>query len=342
MKAMVLTAYKKLEILEVPKPVPQADEVLIRVKACGICGSDIYGYDGSTGRRQPPVIMGHEAAGVIEELGSAVTGWKVGERVTFDSTIFCGACRYCLEGFENLCDNRRVLGVSCNEYKKDGAFAEYIVVPQRILYHIPDNVSFEQATIVEPLSVAFHAVNLTNGIMNRSAVVVGTGMVGLLLIQALRAAGFGMIIAVDTHKDRLATALANGADEIMLSNGRAPGKIKALTNGIGVDTAFEVVGSDSSLNLAINSVRKGGTVTVIGNLAARTSFPLQSTVTRQLKIQGSCASNGEYPACLDMMARGSVNVDVIISQVAPLEEGPQWFEKLYNREVNMLKVVLTP
>lgn len=342
MKAMVLTAYKKLEILDVPKPVPLADEVLIRVKACGICGSDIHGYDGSTGRRQPPVVMGHEAAGVIEEVGAEVRGWKIGDRVTFDSTIYCGVCAYCREGLLNLCDDRRVLGVSCDDYRRDGAFAEYVAVPQRVLYHIPDQVSFEQATIVEPLSVAFHAVNLSRGKINRSVVVIGAGMVGMLVIQSLRAAGFGRIIAVDTQPDRLQTALELGADDGLLSNEDTLGKILSLTGGRGADAAFEVVGTDTTLNLAIHSVRKGGAVTLVGNLAPKTSFPLQAAVTRQLKIQGSCASSGEYPDCLDMIARGKITVDAIISKTAPLEEGPQWFEKLYRREVQMLKVVLKP
>ena len=158
MKALVLEQYNQLEYKDVLEPTVSENEVLIQVKACGICGSDIHGMDGSTGRRIPPLIMGHEASGVIAEVGSQVRDYKSGVRVTFDSTVYCGECRFCRSGQINLCESRRVLGVSCDEYRQHGAFADYVVVPQHILYRIPDGVSFEQAAMVEACSIAFHAV----------------------------------------------------------------------------------------------------------------------------------------------------------------------------------------
>src|SRR5947209_1500247 len=152
MKALVLKEYKQFEFTDVPVPDIGTEEVLIQVKACGICGSDVHGMDGSTGRRIPPVIMGHEAAGVISKVGPAVTGWQVGDRVTFDSTIYCGKCYFCRRGEINLCDNRRVLGVSCGDYRQHGAFAEYVAVPQHILYRVPDWLPFSKAALVEPVS----------------------------------------------------------------------------------------------------------------------------------------------------------------------------------------------
>src|SRR5215468_8580284 len=143
MKALVLKEYKKFSFEEVPEPQVQPEEVLIAVKACGICGSDVHGMDGSTGRRRPPIIMGHEASGTIAELGRGVRGWAVGERVTFDSTIYCGECEYCRQGQVNLCAHRRVLGVSCEDYRQHGAFAEFLTVPQRILYRVPEQLPFE-------------------------------------------------------------------------------------------------------------------------------------------------------------------------------------------------------
>src|ERR1017187_2764723 len=161
MKALVLSEYKKLDLIDVPRPEPAAQEVLIRVHACGICGSDVHGFDGSTGRRIPPVIMGHEASGVVASVGSAVRNFREGERVTFDSMISCGACDFCRRGAANLCDRRQVLGVSCTEFRRDGAFAEYVTVPEHIVFRLPDSVSFEHAAMVEPVSVAVHAVGLT-------------------------------------------------------------------------------------------------------------------------------------------------------------------------------------
>src|SRR4029434_11173385 len=145
MKALMLTRYRNLEMAEVPTPEVGADELLVRVAACGICGSDIHGYDGSSGRRIPPLVMGHEAAGVVEAVGSAVKDFSRGERVTFDSTVDCGGCANCRRGDVNLCDRRQVLGVSCGDYRRAGAFAEFVAVPARICYRLPENLSFSEA-----------------------------------------------------------------------------------------------------------------------------------------------------------------------------------------------------
>ncbi len=173
MKALVLKEYNQFSCEDVPVPEIGADEVLIRVKACGICGSDVHGMDGSTGRRIPPVIMGHEASGIIERVGSGVAEWSVGERVTFDSTVVTRQDFYSQKGVFNLSDYRRVLGVSCAEYRQHGALAEFVAVPQSVLYRLPDGLSFEQAAMAEPVSVAFHAVNLIPREINDSAIVVG-------------------------------------------------------------------------------------------------------------------------------------------------------------------------
>ncbi len=342
MKALVLEQYRQLVYREVPDPEVGPEDVLIRVGACGICGSDIHGMDGSTGRRIPPVIMGHEAAGTIARAGSSVTGWQRGDRVTFDSTIYCGSCFYCRRGEINCCDNRRVVGVSCAEYRRHGAFAEYVAVPQHILYRLPDDLSFERAALVEPLSIALHSISLAPVTLNDSAVVVGTGMVGLLVVQALRAAGCGQIIAVDIDSDRLALASKLGADRTLLSD--APDvaqQILGLTGRRGADHVFDVVGLAPTLWLTLQCARKGGSVTLVGNLAPKVEFPLQAVVTRELRLLGSLASRGEYPAALEMIRRGAINVDVLMSAVAPLADGAVWFDRLYKRERGLLKVVLT-
>src|SRR6266446_8543165 len=161
MKVLLLSKYRHLELTNFPDPTPGPGEILVRVAACGICGSDVHGYDGSSGRRIPPIVMGHEAAGRIAAVGSDVKGFAEGDRVTFDSTISCGTCRYCTRGEINLCDNRRVLGVSCSDYSCAGAFAEYVIVPQRIVYLLPDSLSFSEAAMLEAVAVAVHAVSLS-------------------------------------------------------------------------------------------------------------------------------------------------------------------------------------
>ncbi|MGA7277474.1 MAG: galactitol-1-phosphate 5-dehydrogenase [Desulfocapsaceae bacterium] len=343
MKALVLEEYSKLVYKEMPVPEIGENEVLVQVKACGICGSDVHGMDGSSGRRHPPLIMGHEASGIIVQRGERVNDFFKGDRVTFDSTIYCGTCFYCRQGIINLCDNRRVLGVAPAEYRQHGAFAEYVAVPEHILYRLPDGLSFAQAAMVEPVSIAFHAVTLTPVSLNDSAVVIGAGMVGLFVIQALRAAGCGTIIAVDLEQSKLDLARELGADHGLLANAvDVAEEVRKLTDNRGANLAVEVVGNSVALNTAIASLRKGGALTIVGNLAATVDFPLQEVVTRQIRVTGSCSSCGEYPACLEMIARGTVNVDALISQVAPLSEGAAWFERLHNREQGLMKVILTP
>ena len=343
MKALVLKAYGQLALDEMPAPSFGPDEVLIAVKACGICGSDVHGMDGSTGRRLPPVVMGHEASGVIAKAGAAAADWKPGDRVTFDSTIYCGQCEFCRAGRINLCSNRRVLGVSCDEYRHHGAFAEFVAVPQRILYRLPDALSFEHAALVEPLSVALHAVRRTPVSRGDAAVVIGCGIIGLMLVQALRVAGCEQIIAVDVAPDRLAVAAQIGATATIHSgNADALAEILWLTNKRGADAAFEAVGVTATADLALRCVRKGGAVALVGNVAPKIEFPLQVAVTRELTVFGSCASSGEYPDCLKLLAEGAVRAEPLISAVAPLAEGAAWFDRLYRKEPGLLKVILTP
>jgi len=343
MKALVLKEYNRLAIEEVPEPVPGEREVRVAVKACGICGSDVHGMDGSTGRRRPPIIMGHEAAGVIESVGRGVEGWKPGDSVTFDSTIYCGECAYCRSGQINLCDRRRVLGVSCEDYRQHGAFADFVVVPERILYRVPQNLSFDRAALVEPYSIALHAVRRSPPELNDSVVVVGAGMIGLALVQALHQTGCGELIVVDVAVDRLDLAKQIGASRVInAQTENARQTILDLTGGKGANRSFEAVGIGSTVSLAIECVRKGGSVVLVGNVTPKVELPLQVAVTRELNILGSCASKGEYPACLDMMARGELDPTPLISAKGSLKEGATWFDRLYNKEPGLLKVILTP
>ncbi|MCY3775911.1 MAG: galactitol-1-phosphate 5-dehydrogenase, partial [Candidatus Aminicenantes bacterium] len=300
MKALVLNQYKKLDLLDVPSPGAAPDEVLVRVRSCGICGSDVHGYDGSSGRRIPPVIMGHEASGVVAEVGAAVRAFDPGDRVTFDSMICCRSCIFCRAGRPNLCEDRRVLGVSCGDYRRHGAFAEYVTVPEHVVFRVPDGVSFDEAAMVEPVSVAVHAVARANPALGDKALVVGAGMIGLLTIQALRSAGCGRIFAVDLAADRLRLAKELGADETIQSGAGTdvPAVMREMTGGLGADVVMEAVGIAETVAMSIESVRKGGTVVLIGNIAPTVGFGLQSVVTREIDVLGSCASSNDYPACL--------------------------------------------
>jgi L-iditol 2-dehydrogenase len=343
MKALLLTEYKKFELTDMPEPEVGADDVLVRVQACGICGSDIHGFDGSSGRRIPPLVMGHEAAGTVAAVGANVADFGEGDRVTFDSMISCGRCEYCDRGKYNLCDNRQVLGVSCGDYRRHGAFAEFVVVPQHIVYALPEQLSFEHAAMVEPVSVAVHAANLARVSLGESAVVVGSGMIGLLVIQCLRLAGCGKIIAVDLSNERLALAQKLGADvAINAASTDVAVAVAAEVSSDGADLAVEAVGNTAAVRTAIAALRKGGRVVLVGNLAPQIDFDLQSVVTREISVLGSCASSGEYDVCIDLLASGKLDADPLITARSSLDEAASWFDRLYAQETGLMKVIVQP
>ena len=343
MKALLLTEYKQMQVTDVDEPEVGPDDVLVQVEACGICGSDIHGYDGSTGRRIPPLVMGHEAAGVVVATGANVDDLPKGTRVTFDSMVSCGRCDFCRAGKANLCDHRMVLGVSCGEYRRHGAFAERISVPRRIVYRLPDSLSFEHAALVEAVSVAVHAANVTPITLGDTAVIVGSGMIGLLTLQAARAAGASRIIAIDLNDKRLDAAKQLGATDTLRADQADVGEaVRELTRGRGADVAFEVVGATPTVRAAIDAVRKGGNVTLVGNVSPTIELPLQSVVTREISLRGTCGCNGEYPQCIDLMARGVIDVAPLITAKIGLADGPQWFRRLYDGDPDQMKVVVRP
>jgi len=346
MKALMLSEYRQLDLVDVPLPELASDEILLRVEACGICGSDVHGYDGSSGRRIPPVIMGHEAAGVIAEVGADVTEWKKGDRATFDSTLYCGGCSYCLRGDVNLCDNRQVFGVSCKDYRRNGAFAEYVAVPARVLYRLPSELPFTEAAMIEAVSVALHAVSVSKFKAGETALVLGAGMIGTLIVQALRVAGASHIFVADPDESRVQAAGRSGAHTPihLRQNEKGTDAAQVILHSYpgGIDHVFEAVGFGATVKTAIEAVRKGGTITLVGNIDAQVELPLQSVVTRQIRLQGSAASAGEYPRAIELLASKQIDVSPFISAVQPLSDGATAFDRLYRREPNLIKIILRP
>lgn len=343
MKALLLSEYSKLEVADLPRPEPGRDEVLVQVAACGICGSDVHGYDGSSGRRIPPLVMGHEASGVVAGIGEDVSRFAVGDRVTFDSTVYCGVCHFCLNGEINLCDNRQVVGVSTPDFRRAGAFAEFVTVPERIVYRLSDELSFAEAAMLEAVSVALHAVAVSDLNGGETALVIGAGMIGLLILQAARAAGCSRVLVTDVDASRLKLAQESGADETILASGaEMVSEVLRLTGGRGVDLVLEAVGREETVSAAVDAVRKGGTVTLVGNITPQVTLPLQKVVSRQIRLQGSCASAGEYPQAIELIASGKIRVAPLITAIAPLSDGAQWFERLHSREPNLMKIVIDP
>lgn len=342
MKALLYTAPYTLEYTDWPEPQVGDDDILVRVKACGICGSDVAGHTGRTGRRLPPLIMGHEAAGVVERMGRNVTGFAPGDRICFDSTVYCNQCAACKKGQYNRCVKRQVLGVSVPEFKRHGAFAEFVAVPHWICAKLPEGMSFVQACLLEPASIGTHAANRPPISRGDTAAVLGAGTIGLFILQAARLRG-AKVIACDINDFRLDLAKNVGADACINSaKANLNDAIRKRTDGRGTDVTFEAVGFGETFRQAISITKTGGAIVAVGNLQKETEFNLQELVSRELAFIGSYASAGEFRTCIDLIASGKINVGPLISEVLPLGEGPAAFKRLLEGKENLLKIVLEP
>jgi len=343
LKALIYTKPYCFEYSDFPDPVVGDDEVLIRVKACGICGSDVQGFTGKTGRRIPPLIMGHEAAGIVEDVGKNVGNFKKGDRVCFDSTVYCNKCQPCRKGFYNRCEKRQVLGVSTPQFRRHGAFAEYVAVPWWIVSKIPENMSFIQAALLEPASIGTHAANRAPVSTDDTVLVIGAGTIGLFILQAARIRGAARVIVADINEFRLAVAKKLGADKVinpLKSDLRE--MVFSQTENKGADVTFEAVGYAKTFFDGVSATRTGGHLVAVGNLEKTAEFNLQELVARELTFTGSYASSGEFRECIELVASGKINVEPLISDVLPLEDGPDAFDRLLNAKENLLKIVLEP
>ncbi|MDI9505676.1 MAG: galactitol-1-phosphate 5-dehydrogenase [Bacillota bacterium] len=341
MKALLLEKYGEPRICDVSCPIIADDEVLVRVHACAICGSDVHGYDGRSDRRRPPIIMGHEAAGEVAQVGNQVKRYREGDRVVFNSSLFCGTCSYCNHGRQNLCKSSRVFGVHCAGYKLDGAMAEFVAVPERILYHLPKGLDYTLAALAEPFSIALHAVGRTPMGLDETACVIGSGSIGLMLIKALKAAGCTRVAALDINQARLAHARAAGAMLTIDTSEPHWQEDWAKVFPQGVDHSFEAVGAAQTLNNAIDLVKRGGSVTLVGNAAPSGVIDFQKIVLKELLLIGCYACANEYEVALRLMADKKADVSDIVSVTAPLEEGRKWFDILREGKQDVVKVVLT-
>jgi len=342
-KALLYTEPYTLQYTEVPDPKMGADDVLIRVQACGICGSDVQGYTGKTGRRLPPLIMGHEAAGIVAGTGKNVTDFAEGDRVCFDSTVYCNQCPACRQGLLNRCVKRQVLGVSVPEFKRHGALAEFVAVPHWIVAKLPDDMSFVQAALLEPASIGMHAANRAPITDDSTVLVIGAGTIGLFALQAAKLRGARKTIACDINDFRLDLAKQVGVDECIHPHKAAlTNAVRQRTDGAGVDVTIEAVGLAETFHQAISATRTGGTVIAVGNVTKEVEFNLQELVSRELTFAGSYASAGEFRTCIDLIASGQINVDPLVSEARPLADGPAAFSRLLKAQENLLKIVLEP
>lgn len=338
MKALVFTGAGEMPLQERPDPKPGNGEVVVAVRAAGICGSDVHGFLGATGRRRPGLVMGHEASGDVVATGPDVTSAKEGDRVALRSILPCGRCERCRRGQPNICRDRQGMGMHF-----DGAYAEQVLVPDSLLLPLPDTLSYEHGALIEPLAVAMHAVNRTPFELMDFVVVIGAGAIGLLTLLAARLRGAGSIVVTDVSSHRLEVARALGADLTIDVGSTDPvAAIAAATEGRGADAVFEAVGVGATVAQSLAVARAGGQVTWIGNSAPVVELPMQALVTGELTVRGAYGFVEEFEQAADALAAGWIDVRPLVERVAPLEEGPELFRRLGDGSLAAVKVVLTP
>lgn len=339
MKALVYHGPEDLKWEDIEDVRPAEDEVLIKVKAVGICGSDVHGFLGITGRRIPPMVMGHEFSGVVKEIGKKVETVQPGDRVVPYPVAFCGECEFCREGKTHICLQKKSFGVlDCN-----GAMAEYISVPAKLVFKISDSVPYTVASMMEPLAVAYRGVNNAGNIEGKNVLIVGAGTIGMLVLAIVRMRSPGKVFISDLSDSRLSIAGKMGADfTINPSKDDIDDFIKAETNGAGADIAFEAVGASPTVQQAMASLKTGGSAIWIGNSAKMITINMQEIVTRELKVTGTYIYTfKEFGEVVDLLNKGRINVEPVISLTAPLEEGAELFGRLAKAPGPLIKVILT-
>lgn len=339
MKAIIYEGPNQLSYKDVPDVLPKTGEVKLRVKACGICGSDVHGYLGITGRRTAPMIMGHEFAGEVVEVGEGVTNCRKGNRVAVYPVDFCGHCEMCKKGDVHLCHNKRAFGV----LDVDGAFAEYICVPAKCCFQIDEKTEYTLASLVEPLAVAYRGVEHAGDLEGKNVLLVGTGTIGLLALACVKRKNPNKIFVSDLSDNRLQIAAQMGAD-ILINPGKEDFKEKILkeTNGEGVDVAIEAVGAAPTVQQAMSALSLGGTAIWIGNNKPMIEINMQEIVTRELSVHGSFLYGyEEFRKVIELMNKGEFHVTPLISKEISLEQTPEYFEKLAHSPGDLIKVVVT-
>jgi L-iditol 2-dehydrogenase len=247
----------------------------------------------------------------------------------------------CNLGHFSICSNRKVIGVSCSEYSRDGGMAEYISLPDHIVYELPDNVSFDEAALLEPCSVALHAVSKINIPKNKLLLVFGAGTIGLLITHMLKMKGYENIYIVDKINSRLDIALKMGAtkkvlwDESMLNENSFQ-----LEHSTLIDCIIDAVGTSDSLNAGIKMINRRGLIRLVGNTMGRVDFPLQDVVTKEIILKGSYAFNDEMSECISFMEQKKIDVKPLISKIIDLEKAPYWFKRLSENDTEIVKVII--
>ncbi|HHV12703.1 MAG TPA: alcohol dehydrogenase catalytic domain-containing protein [Clostridiales bacterium] len=340
MKALRYLDPNQLSLEDVKEPVVRNGEVLLKVRACGICGSDVHGALGLTGRRIPPMTMGHEFTAEVVELGMDAAKFKVGDGVIVQPINFCGECINCEQGLTNMCLNKKFFGV----LTVDGAMAEYVAVPEKLLYKLPEGTSYEVGALAEPYAVAYGAVKKLEDYEGKSVLIIGAGAIGLCVLQLVKLKNPKQIIVSDLSDARLKVAKEFGADHtINPKNEDYMEAIERYTDGVMIDISIEAVGVQPTANQSIKSLRVGGTSIWVGMSQKEMEINMQDIVCSAREVLGSFNyTHEEFGEVVDIIGNGKMEADKLISKVVSLKEAPQAFDDLHRRPDEFIKIIIDP
>jgi (R,R)-butanediol dehydrogenase/meso-butanediol dehydrogenase/diacetyl reductase len=360
-KAVLLKEPRKVSIVDIPIPKISDDEVLVGVKYCGICATDVHAYAGDYDAVGPPftgfmrgAYLGHEFSGVLAEVGKNVEGWEVGDRVAVKPTFRCGKCYGCMHGLQSQCNEYvgQELGTGVGD-KYAGAYSKFVRVPlwDWRLERLPKEVSFEEGALVEPLACGMHGVRKSSFKLGDEVMVIGAGPIGLGVILFLKQAGAGLISAIEANEKRAAVAMKFGADYVLnpLEDSHVKGKVLKSTNGKGVDLVFDCSGTnwrgkDSPLDIATSVLRKGGQIVIESNMAQKSSISVLDFSVNEWRLQGSLAYNvDDFPAVLDFMRKGVMPVkEMITKKIKASDIVAEGFEVLMRPDHKEVKILVEP
>jgi 2-desacetyl-2-hydroxyethyl bacteriochlorophyllide A dehydrogenase len=340
-RAAVLCGPENLRLKPVPIPQIGPEEVLVQVKACSLCGSDLHAYLGLLPRIKFPRVLGHEFAGVVAQKGQKVSRWQIGQRVCCSVDITCETCEPCRQGRRNLCESLETIG-----FERDGAYGEFVKVPGGNLHLLPDSLSFEEASMVQTLTIAYNAVRRRGEVQIQDRVVIlGCGPIGLCALAVAKASG-AKVYMVDVLEYRLDAARAMGADETF--HGAKTDVVKSvlsLGGGKGVDKVIEAAGGEQKTTLvqATQMVKRGGTVVVAGTFADDLApMRINEIKSRELEVRGARGDVDDFPACIDLLASEKIHLGQMISHRLKLEEVEKGLRMMMTKEEKVLKIIMTP
>ena len=341
MKAAVIRGPLSMKVEERPMPSFKENEVLVRVRAAGICGSDIHGFLGKSGKRRlPGLIMGHEAAGEVIEFGAKAEAFVKGDRVAIDPQISCGYCEPCRQGYANLCDNITVIGSSMRKFC-DGAMCEYIALPSQVLHKLAADVSFAEGAMMEPIGNAIHVMSRAGLRIGDTIAIFGAGTIGLILVQLAVLSGAGKIISIDVSAQRLTMAKDFGANVLVRADREeSVARVLEETNDRGADLVIEAAGPSVTYSAAIRSVKKRGKVMALGFSDAEVVIPVQSLLFREITIIGCSGFMSECETALDLLARKQLNVKPLITHEFSIDDVQLAFTKASEPSSSAVKTMI--